>query len=46
MALLPVLKLMMKIFVDGDLQVFLGRQPWIDLDKAILMVKATRPFPA
>ena len=46
MALLPVLELVVKIFMDGNLKVFLCREPWIDLDKAVLMVKATRPFPA
>ena len=46
MALLPVLELVMKIFVDGNLQMFLCREPWIDLNKAVVMVKATRPFPA
>lgn len=46
MDLLPVLEFMMKIFMDGNLQMFLCREPWIDFNKAVVMVKATRPFPA
>lgn len=46
MPLLPMLELVVKIFVDNYLKVFLCREPWIDFNKTILMVKTTRPFPA
>ncbi len=46
MAFLPVLELVVKIFVDNYLKVFLCREPWINFNKAIIMVKATRLFPA
>ena len=46
MPLLPVLELVVKIFVDNYFQMFLCREPWINFNKAVLMVKATRPFPA
>ena len=46
MALLPMLELVVKIFVDNYLKMFLCRESWIDLDKTVLMVKATRLFPA
>ncbi len=46
MAFLPVFELVVKIFVNNYLKVFLCRESWIDLNKTVLMVKATRPFPA